>query len=374
MIKFRFKNYIFLITYSIILFFSLLNFSWIWGIICKLISIMIPFIYGFIIAYLINWPYNFFRTNVYKNLLKGRSSNTKLVNILSIISAYTLIFGLFAFLLIIIVPQLIISIHQFIDNFSRYSSSLSLWIDDLNKRFKVSLFSTEYAQLFIKNLSGNIDNFTADFFPNIFNFTRSFAMGIYNWIIGIIISFYFIGSKDKLINQLRLIASAYIPEQTIDNALRILKLSHETFGKFLVGKSLDSLIIGVLCFIGMTVLKIPYSVLVSVVIGITNIIPFFGPFIGAIPCVFILLIVDHIKALWFAIFIFILQQADGNIIGPRVLGNSVGISGMWIMFSVIIGGGLFGVLGMVIGVPAFAVIYTVIGENIKNRNSNSENC
>ena len=144
-------------------------------------------------------------------------------------------------------------------------------------------------------------------------------------------------------------------------------MSHNVFGKFIVGKIIDSLIIGILCFIGTSILAIPYALLISVVVGITNIIPFFGPFLGAIPSIFILIVIDPVKALWFAIFILILQQIDGNIIGPKILGNSVGISGIFIMFSVIIGGGLFGVPGMILGVPVFVVIYNIIGNAINKR-------
>ena len=185
-----------------------------------------------------------------------------------------------------------------------------------------------------------------------------------------VISIYLIGSKEKLINQLRILAYTYIPQKFTGKVFRIINLTHENFGKFLAGKFIDSIIIGILCFIGVSILKIPYALLISVIVGITNIIPFFGPFMGAIPCIIMLLIIDHIKAVWFTIFIFVLQQIDANIIGPKVLGNTVGISGMWIMFSVIVGGGLFGVTGMILGVPVFAVIYTIISEHIYSYRAN----
>ena len=332
----------------------------------KITFILMPFIYGFVIAYLINWPYKFFKDKIYEPRLNNKIS-IKAVNIISLISAYAVAFGILAFLMTIIVPQLVVSIEQFINNFSRYTDSLNTWTDEMSGKFRFSFLPPAQTETVIKNITAYLDKFADKLFPSVFNFTKSFAVGIYNFIIGIIISFYLLGTKDKLINQLKLFVSVYIPKEVLNKTLVILSLTHETFGKFIVGKFIDSSIIGVLCFIGMNILKIPYALLISVVVGITNIIPFFGPFIGAIPCIFILLIVDHIKAFWFAIFILILQQIDGNIIGPKVLGNTVGISGLWIMFSVIIGGGLLGVPGMIIGVPAFAVIYTIIAEAIRNR-------
>ena len=146
-----------------------------------------------------------------------------------------------------------------------------------------------------------------------------------------------------------------------------MKLTGNLFGKFIIGKIIDGMIIGVLCFIGTSLLNIPYSVLISVIVGVTNVIPFFGPFLGAVPCIFMLLIIDPWKAICFAIFILILQQIDGNIIGPKILGSSIGISGMFIMFSVIIGGGIWGIPGMVFGVPVFAVIYAIISKLVNEK-------
>lgn len=363
--KLNLKNSIFLITYSVLIIFALLKFQFIINLFYRLILVLMPFIYGFIIAYIINWPYEFFKTKVLDPKINPNKDKNKLTKNISMVISYALIFGILAFLLITIIPQIIVNLNQFIDNFSRYSNSFLSWSRKLESKFKLNLISADYSDAILKNLSGFIDRFADILFPKVYNFTRTFALGIYNWIIGIIISIYLIGNKNKLLKQLKMLVSAYIPEKISKEVLKILLLSHITFGKFLIGKVFDSIIIGVLCFIGMSILKIPYTLLISTVIGITNIIPFFGPFIGAIPCIFILLIVDHVKALWFMIFILILQQIDGNIIGPKVLGNTVGISGMWIMFSVIIGGSLFGIPGMILGVPIFTVIYTLLSENIK---------
>lgn len=357
------KNLVFLTTYIVIIVFALLNVPYIWDIIKKFIMILMPFIYGIIIAYIINWPYKFFRKNLFKTKIKN---DEKLVNMISISISYVLVFGVFIFLIVTILPEIVINLKQLIDNFSKYSDSFLIWTKNIENKSKIGLITDNYTDALVKNLTLWANKFVEKLFPSVFNFTKSFAISIYNLIIGIIISFYLIGSKEKLIKQFNMISKAYFPSKFIKNISKIFYLTHETFGKFLVGKIIDSIIVGILCFIGTSILQIPYTLLISAIVTMTNIIPFFGPFIGAIPCILLLLIIDPVKALWFTIFILILQQIDGNIIGPKVLGNTVGISGLWIMFSVIIGGGIFGIPGMIIGVPVFAVIYTILAEKTKN--------
>lgn len=372
MVNQRFKGHFILITYAILLCFALLNSSYIWGFVNKWFAVLAPFIYGFVIAYLINFPYKFFQDKIFKPLFKNKRNNKKLINVSAMVSAYCVILGIFVFLMLIIVPEIVSSLQQFFFNLPQYITSSSEFVDSIEKRFNIDILTYEQTNKILNTVSGNIDRFTDTLFPSVFNFTKSFTLGIYNFAIGLIISMYFIGSKDKLINQLKLIIYTYIPKNTVNKTYQILRLSHNTFGNFLAGKVLDSLIIGILCFIGMKVLGIPYDLIISTLVGVTNIIPFFGPFIGAVPSILILLLVDPVKALWFTIFILILQQVDGNIIGPKILGNSVGISGLWIMFGVIIGGGLFGFMGMIIGVPVVAVLYTMISEHIKKLHSEKD--
>lgn len=372
MVNQRFKGHFILITYAILLCFALLNSSYIWGFVNKWFAVLAPFIYGFVIAYLINFPYKFFQDKIFKPLFKNKRNNKKHINVSSMVSAYCVILGIFVFLMLIIVPEIVSSLQQFFFNLPQYITSSSEFVDSIEKRFNIDILTYEQTNKILNTVSGNIDRFTDTLFPSVFNFTKSFTLGIYNFAIGLIISMYLIGSKDKLINQLKLIIYTYIPKNTVNKTYQILRLSHNTFGNFLAGKVLDSLIIGILCFIGMKVLGIPYDLIISTLVGVTNIIPFFGPFIGAVPSILILLLVDPVKALWFTIFILILQQVDGNIIGPKILGNSVGISGLWIMFGVIIGGGLFGFMGMIIGVPVVAVLYTMISEHIKKLHSEKD--
>ena len=175
-------------------------------------------------------------------------------------------------------------------------------------------------------------------------------------------SIYMLADKDHLLHQLRTLAHALLPEQVASNTLRICHYANVNFTGFFVGKIIDSAIIGVITFVAMTILRLDFAVLISVFIGITNIIPVFGPFIGAIPSVFILLLIDPLQAVIFCVLILIIQQLDGNFIGPKILGSSIGISALWILFSIVVGGDLFGIVGMVVGVPVFATLYGLAQE------------
>ena len=175
-------------------------------------------------------------------------------------------------------------------------------------------------------------------------------------------SIYMLADKEHLLHQLRTLAHAFLPEKAAENTLRICHYANVNFTGFFVGKIIDSAIIGVITFVAMAILRLDFALLISVFIGITNIIPVFGPFIGAIPSIFILLLVDPIQAVIFGVLILVIQQVDGNFIGPKILGSSIGISALWILFSIVVGGDLFGLVGMVVGVPLFATFYGLARE------------
>jgi predicted PurR-regulated permease PerM len=196
---------------------------------------------------------------------------------------------------------------------------------------------------------------------------RYVVTGVYNLVIGIIVSVYLLSNREAFIASAKRILYSILSVDTAKRFLNVLRFADRTFIGFINGKLLDSAIIGLICYIGCSILQMPYALLVSVMIGITNIIPFFGPLIGAVPSALIILMVDPVKCLVFVIFVILLQQLDGNIIGPKILGNSVGINGFWVMFSIIIGAGFFGFWGMVLGVPVFVVIYTIIKESVRRK-------
>ena len=195
----------------------------------------------------------------------------------------------------------------------------------------------------------------------------TFLSRIWNIVIGIIVSIYLLIDKEKLCALSKKITYGLFNKKHADKIVELVERSNYTFGRFLIGKIIDSLIIGVLTFVILTIFKMPYTILVSVIVGITNIIPFFGPFIGAIPSFIIILFVSPVQAVWFLLIIFVIQQLDGNIIGPKILGDSIGISAFWILFSILVAGKMLGILGMIIGVPLFAIIYSIIKEYIEDK-------
>ena len=357
------KKHILLITYTVLLFFSFKYLSLIWDFFNNIFLLLNPFIYGFILAYLINWPFSFLSSKIKD--LKLFKNREKLSKIVSLILSYMFFFCLVSFIIIIIVPQLIMSTQSLVNNSAHYFKFFEETYKSILLKFNFGNWSlSDVIENFLSTQSQTVPQ---NIFTKAFGFVKNFTLIIYNFTIGIVASIYFLFNKEKLILQVKKLLFVSLPKKYYQLLRYIIGLSHDYFGRFIIGKLIDSVIIGFLCFIGTTLLCIPYAILISTVIGITNIIPFFGPFLGAIPSIMILFVISPVKAITFSIFILALQQIDGNIIGPRILGKSIGISGMFIMFSVVIGGGIFGVPGMLLGVPIFAVIYTVLSKLINNR-------
>lgn len=352
MVNRNFKNNIFLITYAAILIAIFIRVDNVMQFARKIITVMMPFIYGITLAYVINWPYDFLMNKI--NIPK-----VKLKKIVSLILSYTLAAGAVTFLFYIIVPQVSASIRTLINMSTSYYPQFEQWIEGLPNSNSI--------QQILEKFSSKFDLYWESAFTSVFAFTKDFAISLYNWIIGFIISIYLLSSKEKLIHLIKRISSAYLPKSLNQGLLEVSSLLHNVFGNFIKGKILDSFIIGVLCFAGMTIFRMPFAVLISVIVGFTNVIPFFGPFFGAIPSIIIIYVADPQKAFWFALFILFLQQLDGNVIGPKILGESVGLPGIFIIFSVLLGGGIFGVPGMILGVPIFAVIYVFVGRFVKKK-------
>lgn len=374
--KFKYIKIFWLITYTLIVGFLLINIKQVGEIVSNIFSVFMPFIYGFILAYILSFPYNFFYNRCFGKLSTKREKLNKLRKPLALCISYILCFGIVAFLVGILIPELSKSITRLVDDIPVYAQSIQKSANDfivmIRERFGYDLYDVETYNEILDFLTGKdaqdiLTNFINEAFPAALNFGKVFTTGLYNWIIGIVVSIYMLSSKDKLCRQAKAVVVAFLPLKASKKTLQITDLCNKKCGKFIIGKIIDSLIIGVICFIGMSIFKFDYALLISVVVGITNVIPFFGPFIGAIPSAFLLLLIDPIQCLWFIVFVVILQQFDGNILGPKILGETVGISGFWILFSVIVGGGLFGLTGMLLGVPVFAVIYTLIDDGVTKR-------
>lgn len=390
MTKSTFKAIASLLVFAAVLVLLLTRLEAIWLILKNILAVFTPFLIGFAIAYVVNIPYTFMYEKAFvsfdkPDLKTGRPSSkflSKLRKPLSIVIAFALLFAIIGLVLGILIPQVSTSLQKVFDNFASYYTSFQEWVFSIAAKFgfKYELMTDVFADInaFIAEYTGGdaenifdintiLQKIASFLFPQLMDITKNVYTVVYNTIISIVISIYYIANKEVLLNQCRKVAYALIPKKHLGKVLRVVDLCNHKVGRFLYGKIIDSLIIGLICFIGLIIIGVDYALLLSVIVAVTNIIPFFGPFIGAIPGAVLLLMVDPLDALWFVIFIIILQQVDGNIIGPKVLGNTVGISGFWIMFSVLTGGGLFGFVGMLLGVPVFAVIYLLVGEKINDR-------
>ncbi|MBO4693712.1 MAG: AI-2E family transporter [Clostridia bacterium] len=333
----------------------------IWGYLGKIITVLKPVIYGLVIAYLVNPMVRFFDKYISKIIMKKAKKPEKAARVSDIISSIVaiLIFSaIIVGLFLLVIPQLITSISGFINTFPARLDAISGWgrklLRENEKLQDIFTKILEYEKNWLKtDLSGFVNKLASNLASGVWSIVDFFK----NFGLGLIFAIYLLLSKDKLLNQSKKTMYALFSDKTVGRILSWLSKSHKVFSGFINGKLLDSLIIGALCFAGTTILGVPYALLVSVIVGITNIIPVFGPYIGGIPSAILVTIESPIKGLYFIIFVILLQILDGNFIGPKILGDKTGLSNFWVMFAIVVGGGLFGILGMLIGVPAFAVIY-----------------
>lgn len=355
---------IIIVSVGIILFFIIKNLGGIFNKVGEIIRLLMPFIYGFAIAYLLAIPLKFLEAKVLKFMDKKNQYKAKRFISITItyISAAILISIVFA----ILVPELSRSIYTLLENIPEYINALEEYINNIVIALNLNADMVEELVKDFNSISKYITSIAGTAVLDLFQFSANITQSILNIFIATIISIYLLAGKEKFFAQTKKFLYAILPEKTVKYVVELTRSSHKTFIGFLGGKLLDSLIIGIICFVGMKIFKMPYPLLVSFIIGITNIVPVFGPFIGAVPSVIIIFIASPIKALWFILFILVLQQFDGNILGPKILGNSTGLTAFWVMFAILLGNGLFGLVGMILGVPTFAVIYSIIVSMINN--------
>ena len=352
------------ISLSILFFFLIYRFQGFGDAISKLTGILMPFIYGAVIAYLLkpvcNCVEDFLRRLLPEKM--GTAANMLAVTV-------SLLFGILVVyaLIMMIVPQLITSVTTL---YYTARNNLNDFVDWASHQEIIASNQKllDFIETSYDNLQDTLDNIVrTKLVPSMQSLLSGAALGVMsfvtflkNIIIGVIVSVYLLASRKKFGQQCKMILYSLIKPRWADIILEEILYADKMFGGFINGKILDSAIIGVLCYIACLIFKFPSALLVSVIIGVTNVIPFFGPFIGAIPATLLILIQNPIKALWFVLFVLVLQQVDGNIIGPKILGNTTGLSSFWVLFAILLFGGLWGFVGMIIGVPLFAVIYDVI--------------
>ena len=363
---------IFISILLVVIFTNLPGFFSLLGAIGKILS---PLVSGIVIAFLLNPIVNFVDLRL-RPILKKRGMKEgkadKLSRAVALVFAFIfaafIVYAFFAMLL----PQLYESVMNIVDNASTYFNSIETWATNI---LEDNPEIQGYVDKGLEQLRGFFENwvkttFLSDMSKLVTTVSTSViavVKSLTNFIIGLVASIYMLWSKDTFRAQTKKIMVATMRPSAADRLLALGRNAYRIFNGFIIGKLIDSAIIGVLCYIGCEILKMPFTALVATIVGVTNVIPFFGPIIGAVPSAFLILLVDPLKAFYFVIFVIVLQQLDGNVIGPKILGNTVGISGFWVLASITIAASIFGFAGMLLGVPVFALIYVLISDGVNAR-------
>lgn len=344
---------------AVLLYLAISNFTVVRSVLSNIYSIISPFVVAFVLAFLLHTPVDWFERTVF--------SKRKAKRALSILSAYV-VFSLFiAALIVAAAPQVADSVVSVGNNIPKYIQSVTTVLNKLTNQYNWDSAFIASVTDTMNNAFKNLSTFVLSLVPQLVNFSVSIGSFAIDLFMSVIASIYMLATKERLIFQMKKILYSFLKEKKADRIIEIGGLTNEMFTKFINGKMVDSLIIGILCFIGMLFIYSPYAILIAIIVGVTNMIPFFGPFIGAVPSILILLMVSPLDALIFAAFVLALQQFDGNILGPKILGDSTGLAPIWVLVSITIGGGLMGFAGMIIGVPTFAVFYSLLSENMDKR-------
>ena len=332
----------------------------------NLVSILTPFVYGFAIAYLLHPLARLLETWFLRFLGKDSPKLRSRIRLLSVLLSLALLFFALIALLLLMLPQIIASLNSIASRLPRVIDEYQAWLsgfvsDDTSEEVvgyanqvldTVSRKLLEYLQTsLLPSLQTTVNRVTSSFM-GILDVVKNFGLGC-------IISVYFLGSWEKFGMQAKLLVYSLFPRRAADWIRSEAHFTDRMFSGFIIGKIVDSLIVGVICFIGCNLFRFPYSMLVSVIVGVTNVIPFFGPYLGAIPSTLLILTESPLKATAFFAFVMVLQQVDGNVIGPRILGDRLGISSFWILFSILFFGAVWGLPGMLVGAPVFAVLYDI---------------
>ena len=344
----------------------LIYFRQLWGWLQTILGVISPFLLGIALAFLqvpiVHRVEGALKKHVFKKkarprLCRAMGATVALLTVLAILGAF----------IGVMLPQLIDSIKQLVSYITAFITSNVEQINQLLVQWDFIAFEGEDLIIAWDKILAETSDYIAFVVDNVMAISSTIYTVVFQLFVGLITAFYLLMDKERFCNQSKKICYATMRRETCESLIYWTRHASHIFAGFISGKILDSIIIGVLCYLGMLLFKMEYALLISVIVGVTNIIPFFGPFIGAVPSILILLIVNPYSALWFAVFILVLQQLDGNVIGPLILGDYVGISPLWIMISIVIGGGLFGFVGMLLSVPVFALIYAIIKALLENR-------
>lgn len=362
------RNCLLVATYALVLYFLLTNYKSVFSFISKILGILSPFLFGICLAFVLNLFMRFLENKPLAFLEKKTKKGLgKLKRPLSITLSFLFVILVLTAIILFVIPQLTKSAKMLVGSMPFYLDALEAFIN--MKVTEWGINSTILDQFAINwgDIIQKVGAFLANTIPHLLNITVSITTSIFNMFMGVMISIYLLASKESLITNIKRVMYAFVPRKACDKAVYVGSKLNKALGDFISGQLTEACIIGTLCFIGMTVFKMPYALLISVIVAVTALIPIFGAYIGAFAGAFIIVMVKPMGAIWFLIFIVCLQQFEGSVIYPRVVGVSIGLGGLWVMFALVVAGSFFGLPGMLIGIPVFAVLYSLLALSTRKR-------
>ncbi|MGN1012345.1 MAG: AI-2E family transporter [Clostridia bacterium] len=381
------KKILVIITYTILLCFACIKFDIVLKALSYILNLLKPFIFGFCIAFILNIPLSkiegmLTRKNKKGKIKKNSDKREKMVEsenkktngklrLLSIVLSLLIFIGIIFLTLFLVIPEFINTISIFKDSIPTAFNTCKEWLENVMSNNpqvieKINEFKPDWQQL-DENVTTWIKSTATGIIGVSIDFVISFFSGVINFFMGVIFAVYMLMQKEKLVYQFKKLFRAYIPEEKCNSLFHIGQITNDTFKKFFGGQFIEAILLGILCFIGMTIFRMPYALTISVLVGVTALIPVFGAFFGTAIGAILILAVDPMQAVWFVVYIIVLQQIDGNFIYPKVVGDSVGLPGIWVMLAVLVGGNSMGIIGMLIGVPIASVIYKLVKEYVNSK-------
>ncbi|WP_101697634.1 AI-2E family transporter [Clostridium minihomine] len=355
------RKLLFIILFTVGLIFALFHLDHVSSLVSYVLAVFGPFLVGICIAYVLNILVRIFEEKIFAPLnKKGWKFWLKIRRGISILLAFSVLSLFLNVIIVFIVPEFISSLHFFSDNLPSYIKQFSNWITEIVNRFNQDASTQDLFKIDWTKPLERVTKTVSDLAGSLVSVTISVASGVISFILSIIFSIYLLFGKERLLRNIRRVLYAFFPKERVQKIVAVGSLANRIFKGFVTGQMTEAVIIGTLCYIGMMVMGLPYAILISVVISITSLVPILGAYLGGAVGAFVLLMIDPIYSLWFLIFLILLQQFEGNVIYPRVVGSSIGLPGLWVMLAILICGNLFGIGGILLGVPLFSVFYALL--------------
>lgn len=362
-----------IITFAIVLFFVLQNIETAKSLVGSALNIISPFLFGAALAFILNLPMKMFERRLFKpkKQKNGELKHSKLKRPVSIILSFIMIILIISVVVKLVIPQLVSVIFMFIKEIPGLALDIKTWAIDITDQYPEISKVIQGININWEKIANDLLSFASNLAGSVvtssIGFVVSLVGGIFDFFVTIVFAVYVLTSKQKLKSQIKKIVIAYFPKEKAKNILEICSLSKNTFANFITGQCIEAVILGLLCFVGMLILRLPFAATISVLITVMALLPIVGAFIGTIVGAILILSISPVKALGFVIFLLLLQQFEGNVIYPKVVGNSVGLPDMWVLFAVVVGGGFGGIFGLLIGLPTISVLYTLFSDDVNKR-------